>query len=412
MTEKIRRTAILGLSAVLLAAAPAQTQAAAETVQTTESAAAETVQTTESAAAESVQTTDGTAAELSITSETAVLMDADTGEVLYDKGMDERRYPASITKLMTLLVAVENSSPEDTVTFTETGVRDVTWDSGNIGMQLGEVMTMEDCWYAAIIQSANEVCAQIAETVGGTEAAFIDMMNQKAQELGCTNTHFANASGLPDENQYTTARDMAKIMQAGLQNETFRRVVGSTDYTIPATNMSAARSLHTHVPLLAKENGFYYEGCIAGKTGYTQEAGHTLAVAAERDGHTYIAVTMKTSDLGINCTDARTLFDYAFSHVQEAAPTPTPTVMPSPTPTVTPSSTPAPTDTAETSDITESTQDSTEQSGDEKASEPAESKEEQNGLSTAAKFLLGVMAAMAVVLAGLLIALYKKRKYR
>ena len=101
-------------------------------------------------------------------SETAVLIDADTGAVLYDKGKDEYRYPASTTKIMTVLTAIENSSPEDSVTFTETGVRDVTWDSSNIGMQLGETITMRDCWYAAIIKSANEVCAQMAEYVGGT----------------------------------------------------------------------------------------------------------------------------------------------------------------------------------------------------------------------------------------------------
>ena len=129
-------------------------------------------------------------------SEAAVLINADTGAVLYDKGMNQCRYPASTTKLMTLLVAIENSSPKDVVTFTETGIRDVTWDSSNINAQLGEQMTMKDCWFAAYIKSANEVCAQIAEYVGGTEADFVDMMNQKAKELGCTHTHFVNASGL------------------------------------------------------------------------------------------------------------------------------------------------------------------------------------------------------------------------
>ena len=119
------------------------------------------------------------------TSEAAVLIDADTGAVLYDKGMNEYRYPASTTKLMTILLATENSSPKDVVTFTETGIRDVTWDSSNINAQLGEQMTMKDCWMAAYIKSANEVCAQIAETVGGTEANFVEMMNQKAKELGC-----------------------------------------------------------------------------------------------------------------------------------------------------------------------------------------------------------------------------------
>lgn len=248
-----------------------------------------------------------------VTSETAVLMDADTGAILYDKGMDEYRYPASTTKLMTLLVAIENSSPKDIVTFTETGVRDVTWDSSNINAQLGESMTMKDCWFAAYIKSANEVCAQIAEYVGGTEANFVDMMNQKARQLGCTHTHFVNASGLPDENHYSCAEDLAKIMRAGLKNARFRKVLETVNYTIPATNLSAARPMHTHVPLLAKESSLYYEGCIGGKTGFSTEAQNCLATVAERNGRTYIVVTMRDADLGINCADSTVLFDYAFN---------------------------------------------------------------------------------------------------
>ena len=249
-----------------------------------------------------------------ITSETAVLIDADTGAVLYDKGMNECRYPASTTKLMTLLLAIENSSPRDVVTFTETGIRDVTWDSSNINAQLGEQMTMKDCWFAAYIKSANEVCAQIAEYVGGTEANFVDMMNQRAKELGCTHTHFVNASGLPDENHYSSALDLARIMRAGLQNHRFRQVIEKTSYTIPATNLSAARPLHTHMPLMAQESNLYYEGCLGGKTGFANEAEHTLVVAAERNGRTYIAVTMRAADLGINCTDSTALFNYAFDN--------------------------------------------------------------------------------------------------
>ena len=248
------------------------------------------------------------------TSEAAVLIDADTGAVLYDKGMNECRYPASTTKLMTILLATENSSPRDIVTFTETGIRDVTWDSSNINAQLGEQMTMKDCWFAAYIKSANEVCAQIAEYVGGSEANFVDMMNQRAKELGCTHTHFANASGLPDENHYSSALDLAKIMRAGLQNARFRKVIERVGYTIPATNLSESRPMHTHMPLMAKESDLYYEGCIGGKTGFANEAEHTLVVAAERNGRTYIAVTMRAADLGINCTDSTALFDYAFNN--------------------------------------------------------------------------------------------------
>ena len=118
-----------------------------------------------------------------ITSETGVLMDADSGTLLYSKGGDEIRYPASITKIMTLLLAVENCSLKEDVVFTETGTRDISWDSGNIGMQVGEVMSMRACLYALVIRSANEVAAQIAEHVGGTEQHFVDMMNERAAQI-------------------------------------------------------------------------------------------------------------------------------------------------------------------------------------------------------------------------------------
>lgn len=250
-------------------------------------------------------------------SETAVMIDAETGAVLYDKGMNEYRYPASITKVMTLLVAIENSSPKDVVTFTETGIRDVTPDSSNINAQLGETMTMKDCWMAAYIESANEVCAQIAEYVGGTEAGFVEMMNQRAKELGCTHTNFTNASGLPDENHYTSALDMAKIMRAALRNKRFCQVIKCTKYTIPATNMSGERAMHTHMPLMSKGSaGAYYEGCLGGKTGHTIDAGYTFVTAAERDGRTYIVVTMKAAERVVNCTDTIALFDYAFDNFE------------------------------------------------------------------------------------------------
>lgn len=250
-----------------------------------------------------------------ITSETGVLIDADSGTVLYSKGGDDIRYPASITKIMTLLLAVENCSLKEDVVFTETGTRDISWDSGNIGMQVGEVMSMRACLYALIIKSANEVAAQIAEHVGGTEQNFIDMMNQRAAEIGCTNTHFANASGLPDPNHYSTAHDMALIMREGLKNKKFRRIIGTTDYTIKPTNMnSEARVLHTHHPMLAPESGYYYNGCIGGKTGYTSEAGNTLVTAVEQNGITYIAVTMKAADLAVASTDSTALFNYGFQN--------------------------------------------------------------------------------------------------
>lgn len=253
-----------------------------------------------------------------ISSDTGVLMEMQTGTVLYDKGADELRYPASITKLMTLLVAVENCSLDETVTFTETGIRDVTPDSGNIGMQLGETMSMEDCVYAMVIYSANEVAAQIAEYVGGTEQEFISMMNERAEEIGCTNTHFTNASGLPDTNQYTTARDMALIFREGLKNKTFRKIIGTPTYYIEPTNMnSETRKLHTHHPLFAEESALYYEGCLGGKSGLTNDAGYTLVTGVKQNGVTYIAVVMRGADMNQVSQDSRLLFDYGYQNFQK-----------------------------------------------------------------------------------------------
>lgn len=255
-----------------------------------------------------------------IASDTGILMDADTGTVLFDKGGDQQRYPASITKIMTLLVAVENSSMDEQVTFTETGVRNVTADSSNINSKVGEVMTMQDCLHALIIQSANDAAAQIAEHVGGTEQNFIDMMNQRAAEIGCTNTHFTNSSGLPDENHYSSAKDMALIFREGLKNKDFRSVIGDADYTIQPTNMTSdKRVMHTHHPMFAPESDIYYPGCIGGKTGFTNLAAHTLVTAVEQNGTTYIAVVMHGVELSTCCLDSKALFDYGFGNFTKTA---------------------------------------------------------------------------------------------
>lgn len=255
-----------------------------------------------------------------IASDTGILMDADTGTVLFDKGGDQQRYPASITKIMTLLVAVENSSMDEQVTFTETGVRNVAADSSNINSKVGEVMTMQDCLHALMIISANDAAAQIAEHVGGTEQNFIDMMNQRAAEIGCTNTHFTNSSGLPDENHYSSAKDMALIFREGLKNKDFRSVIGDADYTIQPTNMTSdKRVMHTHHPMFAPESDIYYPGCIGGKTGFTNLAAHTLVTAVEQNGTTYIAVVMHGVELSTCCLDSKALFEYGFGNFTKTA---------------------------------------------------------------------------------------------
>ena len=145
---------------------------------------------------------------------------------------------------MTCLLALENSQLTDQVTMTETGVSGVTDGGAHISSQLGEVFTMEQCLYAIMLASANDIALQIAEQIGGSVDAFVEKMNSRAQELGCTNTVFTNPTGLPDDNQHTTAHDLALIMQAAINTDGFRDIASATSYTIPATNVSGgARNL-------------------------------------------------------------------------------------------------------------------------------------------------------------------------
>ncbi len=249
-----------------------------------------------------------------IYAETAVLMDADTGIVLFNKGMDELRYPASITKVMTALVALEHSSLDDQVVFTEACLADQTPDSQNIGMQVGEILTMRQCLSVMLIQSANDVATQIAVCVGGSVEAFAELMNQKAAELGCQHTHFTNASGLPDEEHYTTAYDMALIFQAALQYDTFREIIGTVGYTLEPTNLNPeSRGYTSHDALLVPSAAQYYEGTIGGKTGYTEVSESTLVNAAARNNMTLIVVTMR-ADGGEVAQDNIDLFNYGFEH--------------------------------------------------------------------------------------------------
>lgn len=254
-----------------------------------------------------------------IASETGILMDADTGAILYNKGMDEIRYPASITKIMTCLLALEQAGLDDQVTFTQTVLSDPNAGGTNIGMQAGEILTMRQCLDVLMVQSANDVATQIAEYVGGGSVqAFVDRMNERAQELGCTNTHFANASGMPDENHYTTAHDMALIFQEAIKNETFLEIIKQQNVVIGPTNMNGeTRTYSCHHALVAQSAPEYYEGCFGGKTGVTEVAKNTLVSGVTRNGMTLIAVTLRAEVQQIY-QDQIKLFDYGFENFSRA----------------------------------------------------------------------------------------------
>lgn len=162
-----------------------------------------------------------------ITSSAAVIMEDATQTLLYSKNMDQVLYPGATVKIMTTLLALENCQLTDQVTMTATGVSGVTDGGANISAQLDEVFTVEQCLYAIMISSANDIALQLSEHIGGSVDAFVQMMNDRAAQLGCTNTVFTNPTGLPDENQHTTAHDMALIMKAAIDNESFRTIAGT-----------------------------------------------------------------------------------------------------------------------------------------------------------------------------------------
>ena len=178
-----------------------------------------------------------------------IVMDVQSGTVLYEKNINERLYPASITKIMTTLVALENSSLDEEVTFSQNAVQLIEGQgASNIEIVPGEKLSMKDSLYAIMLMSANEVCNGVAEHVAGTIKKFTKMMNKKAKELGCTGTHFNNTNGLWEENHYTTVHDMALISRAAYQNETFAEITGTKWYKLPKTNKrKAGYTLHNHV---------------------------------------------------------------------------------------------------------------------------------------------------------------------
>ena len=250
-----------------------------------------------------------------VMAETAIVMDMDTEEILYAKGIDEKRAPASTTKILTAMLAIEKVPFETQITFTDE-VNNIEAGSTHIGIKPGETLTMKDCAYAILLASANEVSSGVAEYIGTTVPAFVDMMNQRAKELGCTNTHFVNANGLYDENHYTTARDLAIIAKAAFQNETFREVVKTPYYIVPKTNITdEERWLNNHHKMIL-QGSEYYEGCLGGKTGYTEKAGNTLVTYAKRNGRKLVCALLADVNVVAQYTDTKALLDYGFDSFQ------------------------------------------------------------------------------------------------
>ena len=246
-----------------------------------------------------------------IESESAVLMDARTGQVLYEKSMNEQLYPASITKIMTILLGLEYSNLNDTITMSHQAIYSIDKGSSHIALEVGEQITMEQALMAAMLPSANEASNGIAEHISGSIPEFVKLMNKRAAATGALHTNFANSNGLPNDEHVTTAYDMAMITKAALMNEQFRRIFATSQYEIPPTNMkSKPRYLWTEHKML-KPGKFKYDGVIGGKTGYTKEAQCTLVTAARRGDRELIVVVLKSLGSGVY-NDTKNLLDYGF----------------------------------------------------------------------------------------------------
>ncbi|MCC8140548.1 MAG: D-alanyl-D-alanine carboxypeptidase [Lachnospiraceae bacterium] len=259
-----------------------------------------------------------------IYAESAIVMEASTGVILYAKSIDEQHYPASITKIMTILLALENLELDEEVTFSHTAVYTVEAGSSSIARDEGEILTVEECLYAIMLESANECANAIAEQVSGSIEAFVELMNDRAAELGCTGTHFANANGLPDEEHYTTAHDMALITQEAIKYEEFRKISSTARYTLRATNKKDEELVmnNHHYMISGNVTTRYLDDTVfAGKTGYTVAAQNTLVTCATRNGMDLIVVTMMTqagSETGVPVyTDTADLLDYATDYFQK-----------------------------------------------------------------------------------------------
>jgi len=260
-----------------------------------------------------------------IYSEACVLMEASTGRVLYEKNANQVRYPASTTKIMTAILTLEHCNLNDVATVSYDAIFSVPSGYTHANLQLGEELTIEQLLHVLLIPSANDAANVLAEHIGGSVDSFASMMNAKAAEIGCKNTHFVNPNGIHNEEHVSTAYDMALIGRYAMQNSVFRNIVSKTSYTLPTTNKYDKRDrvFNTTNELLKEDyrdrvDNYYYKYAIGIKTGYTDAAKHCIVAGAQKDGLEYIVTIMgaETTENGLQARpiDCKNLFEYAFNN--------------------------------------------------------------------------------------------------
>ena len=254
--------------------------------------------------------------------QTALLMDMSSGRVLYSKNLDERVYPASTTKMMTGILALEMGNMSDSVTATYDALKSITLDDSHMGILIGENLTMEQLVNGMMVYSANDAANVIAIHLAGSMDAFVDIMNQKAQELGMTGTHFVNPCGSHDDNHYTTTRDLAILAKYAMKNEKFREIVKTPVYKIAPTNKYTTERILSNTNLFlgtSRSTYYYYQPAIGIKTGHTSQAGYCLVSAASHNGIELLSIVMNcknvdTKEQAYSYIDSKALFEFGFDN--------------------------------------------------------------------------------------------------
>lgn len=253
-----------------------------------------------------------------VNAESAILMDADTGVILYSKNIHQKEYPASTTKTLTALIVSEQCQLDEIVTFSHDAVFDTPRDSSHIAMDVGQELTLEQSLQAILICSANEVCYALAEHITHTTdwSVFAEIMNERAAQLGCLNSHFVNPNGLPDENHYTTAYDLAMIGRAFFDNEMLCKITTTRRMEFPVTEKLPLGKLENNQMMIIPGGTYAYEYLVGCKTGFTDDARYCLVSCAEKNGLKLICVVMK-DEQPYQYEDTIALFDYGFANFEK-----------------------------------------------------------------------------------------------
>ena len=257
-------------------------------------------------------------------SKAAILVDNDSGKILYGKNENERVYPASTTKVLTAILALEKLDLTSSVVVSKAAVN-LPYGSSNAALKQGEVISVKDLLYGLMLKSGNDCANVLAEAVSGSIDSFVELMNNKLKELGCDNSHFANAHGYHEDDHYTTPIDMMKILSYAIKNENFVKLISTSSYTIGKTNKTDTERVYqnTNRLILTKDDSYlsrYYEYCIGGKTGYTDEAGRTLVAYAKKGDKNLIIGVFNAPASGskdLRYTDAIALFDYGLDNFEK-----------------------------------------------------------------------------------------------